>query len=298
MINLQYSVKETHYKKLILIIFLLFILLPIKTYASEFTIAQATSDERGNLRGGTAGDQNGSEVSMTSWYPGKGGFDYIIRAKNPSLAKELANNMIKASENNHIGYDQGWPARKSAYREAQKLNWDISSINNNCETTCSEVVNMCIRAAGVDEKYAPDTYLATDNLWDNVKDSGLFEKIDNINKTNVFAGDILINKGKHTAVVVKSPNKFLFNIIYKDENSNEQIIKIEEGSQIIIYNNNNTKPEILQIDKEINLNTYNPEKLSGKFVGWKYKNNKFIAIYEPEIMPIKTDAKIKKIREK
>lgn len=288
------------FKKITILIIstlILFLLMPINTYASSFTIAQATCDEHGNIKGGTAGDQDGGEVSMTGWNPGEDGFDYIIRAKDHSLAKKMADNMIKASENNHIGYDQGWPARKSAYREARDVDWDISAIENDCETTCSEVVNMSMRAAGVEEEYAPDVYLATDSLWDNVKDSGQFEKIDNIKGTTVYVGDILINEGKHTAMVVESPNKFLLKVLYKDGNGNDQTAEFEEESQIIVSDNNSTKPEKLQVNEEIDLNSRSPEKQGGKFVGWKYNDNKFTAVYSPTIMPIKTEAKIQKIKE-
>ena len=178
--------------------------------ASSVKIGQATSGENGRIRDCKAGDQSGGEVDIGKWtYSSKSGaynnWKYVIRAKDPAIAKKLAVSMTQACINNHIGYDQKAPDRFSCYDEAKKVGWDLSKITNNCETTCASVVSVCLNAAGI----------KTDRYWDS---SLVYNDLKATGKFNIFtskeftastdlleAGDILVSPGHHTAMVVESP---------------------------------------------------------------------------------------------
>lgn len=179
--------------------------------ATSVKVGQATSDENGNIRGGKAGDQTGSEVSTGKWsYSSKSGaynnWKYVIRAKDPSIAVKLADNMKKACQNNHIGYDQQSPDRFTCLDEAKAVGWAIDKIENDCETTCSQIISVCLNAAGI----STARYWDASVVYSDLKETGKF----NIFTSSEFTasssmlepGDILVSPGHHTAMVVESPN--------------------------------------------------------------------------------------------
>ena len=174
-------------------------------FVGELEIGQACGGETG-IRNQKAGDQSGKEVRRGCSYGSR--WTYVIRAKNPATALRIADSVIKACDNDHIGYDQA--DRKTAYVEAGKVDFNIPAITTDCETTCGELANLAVRAAGVDEEYAPgpskQSCTATDQLWPNLQKSGEFEKI-SPSAADALPGDILIDAGDHTAIVVKSPNR-------------------------------------------------------------------------------------------
>lgn len=186
-----------------------------KNYISDTVrIGQATSDERGKTSGGSAGDQTKGEVSMTNWSYAAGNkyntWKYVFRAKDTTARLKIAQAAIDACNNNHIGYDTGASDRKSCFKAAQKVNFDLSKITTNCETTCSELANVCIAAAGL-KSYLPVTknaYVGT--LKDTLVNSSEFRSYTDASyvarKTKLIPGDILIS-GTHVAIVVKAPAK-------------------------------------------------------------------------------------------
>lgn len=179
--------------------------------ASTVKIGQATNDENGNTRGGKAGDQTGGEVSVSSWsYSSKTGaynnWKYVIRAKNPTIAAALADAMKKACANNHIGYDQSGNDRSTFYDEAKKVNWDISAITTDCETTCAGVVAVCLNVVGVKAPRYWDSSLVYSFFRDRNDFTILTDSKYRTKSDYLEAGDILLSPGKHTAMVVQSPN--------------------------------------------------------------------------------------------
>ena len=179
--------------------------------SSVVYIGQATSDERGKTSGGTAGDQAGGEVNMSKWsYSAQASYNHwtqVCRIKDSNKCLIIAQAMIDTCNNNHIGYDTQSPDRYTAYDAASKVNWDISKITINCETTCSQAVSMCLRAAGVSATYAPR--LATvDIIKNKIKESNLFTiytSNEYVSRSDFLqVGDILIS-ATHVAVVVKAP---------------------------------------------------------------------------------------------
>ena len=176
-----------------------------KYYSDHVIIGQASCNEDGELYGGKAGDQ-AKEVGFSNWY--NGGWIYCFRAKDKETRLKLAQAMLDTCRNKHIGYDAQKPDRYTAYDLAEKLDWDISKISKNCETTCSQAVSMCMRAAGIPEKYAPrhcdiaamTKVMPKDPLFTMYKDKAHTKE-----STYLQAGDILLSS-HHTVIVVKSPN--------------------------------------------------------------------------------------------
>ena len=177
-------------------------------------IGQATSDENGKLSGGKAGDQTGGEVSISTWSY-KAGNSYntwncVFRAKDTAARLKIAQAAIDACNNNHIGYDTGSGDRKTCFKAAEKVYFDLSKITTNCELTCSELANVCIAAAGL-SSYLPTSKMAyVDSLKSKLNSSSEFTKYTDAayttKSTKLLPGDILMSN-EHTAIVVKAPGE-------------------------------------------------------------------------------------------
>lgn len=103
-------------------------------------IAHARGDERGQLRGGVAGDQTGREVCTQTWYRDARGWD-ILRPKDPTVAECIAQDAEWGCKNDRIGYDQG--DNQSLWFEVLPCGWDCREAENPCETDCSQYVRVC-----------------------------------------------------------------------------------------------------------------------------------------------------------
>ena len=277
---------------------ILFFVPAVPAHADSVIIGEAASGERG-LSGNTAGDQSGSEVDMGSWAYGGGphSWQYVLRAKDPSLAKKIAANMIAACENNYVGYDLGSPDRTSFYDTAKAYDWDIASIETPCETTCSCCVSVCLNAAGVD---VPRNW-ASGAVPDDVMATGQFDCFTSSDYTaspaKLLPGDILV-ASSHTAMVVKSPNPFEFDVTYQDTKGEEQSTKVVEGDKIQMNLNNGTEIKSVKIEDSTDLKKYEPDKKNASFAGWKLKDDGvFVASYRAKVMAIGTDSKKVKIED-
>jgi hypothetical protein len=260
--------------------------------AAGVTIGQATNGEGGKLRGCRAGDQSGKEVSLSKWGYGGGAYhwQYVFRAKDPSVGKKLAENMKAAAANNCIGYDQNTPDRYSFYDAAKAAGWDISAISTNCETTCASAVSVCINAAGI----TVPRYWDSGRVYKDIMATGEFDVFTSSDYTassaNLLPGDILLSPNKHTAMVVESPNPFVFDVTYRDENGKSHTEKVEEGNEIQLNLNNGNGITSVEVDDTINLKEYAPKKQDQKFKGWKMNgDNTFSAEYESSVAAIATN---------
>ena len=186
----------------------------IDTYASGGVyIGQAVCNEKGGSYGGKAGDQTGKELAISAWTYSKKKKDayhwvYVFRAKDPSVANKLASNMKKACQNSHIGYDLRDKDRETLYYAAQKVNWNISSVKVDCETTCVDVVSVCLNSVGIK---TPSAW-ASVYVYRDLMKTGMFVCYTTADYTSssskLKAGDILCNpNAPHTAMVVESPLK-------------------------------------------------------------------------------------------
>lgn len=178
---------------------------------SNVKIGQATSNEKRKTKGGKAGDQTGSEVAFDSWSYSKtsgnyNNWKYVFRAKDPAIAKKLAAKMKATCKNDHIGYDKQWPDRITFYDEAKAVNWKISKITKDCETTCTQAVNVCINAVGIELPVYWDASL----VYADLKKTGKFTIYTGAkhvaSDSLLEPGDILLSPGSHAAMVVESPN--------------------------------------------------------------------------------------------
>ena len=167
------------------------------------TIGSARIDERGKATGGKAGDQKQKttpdykgEVSMQNFYVAKAGW-YILRAKSPEVAENIALAMTIACNNPNIGYNQ---ARRLDIIKAGTHATQPTS----CD--CSSLVRQCVRESGIEVGN-----FTTANEVSVLMATGHFDKLTYKAGTTLYLGDILVTKTKgHTAIVTsgvtRNPN--------------------------------------------------------------------------------------------
>ena len=170
---------------------------------SPAKMGQACGSETGGYSG-KAGDQTGKELLICNYeWESSGAYNWhsVFRAKNNDARIVIADACRKACNNDHIGYDTSEPDRKTLYIEAKKVNWQIDKITTDCETTCSELANVCIACAGLNHlSVNENAYVATlDNFLCRSND---FTKVALDGKT-LQPGDILVSE-EHVAIIVGS----------------------------------------------------------------------------------------------
>ena len=124
-----------------------------KYYSSSTKIGEARCNEKGQIYGGQPGDQTGKEVCIGNWYDG--GWTHVYRAKDPAVRLKIAQAMKETCGNDCIGYNASPPNRYAAWDNAEANGHQIAKISKKGDTTCSEAVSMCMRAAGIPKAYAP-----------------------------------------------------------------------------------------------------------------------------------------------
>lgn len=177
-----------------------------KYYNTDTIIGEARCNEYGQIYGGKPGDQTGKEVGMGEWY--KGGWTHVFRPKDPDVAEKIAQAMMDTCNNSNIGYNASEPNRYAAWDNAEKNGHDIKGISKKGDTTCSQAVSMCMRAAGIPKKYAPrkmNIDIMTDLMPDNPYFDTFTDKAHTKSAAKLRPGDITLSS-HHTVIVVKSPN--------------------------------------------------------------------------------------------
>ena len=139
------------------------------------------------------GDQTGKEVTITK---NKNNWTYIARFKDPNKAEKAAVAAEQGAINNHIGY--GINGYSSLYKEAKKVDWDLSKITKNVNTVCSAFISVCINAAGVSITKDLNGF---GNVQPDLENTGAFI-IKPYNKNDVMRGDILVREKKHMAIAL------------------------------------------------------------------------------------------------
>ena len=157
-------------------------------------IGSARIDENGKATGGKAGDQTGKEVSEQGFYMHSKGW-LCFRAKDVSVANELAKAMRDACANNNIGYDQG---NRSIMTMLKKYG-SMDKIKEKTETDCSNLVRGSIyQATGID---VGNFNTATEPAA--LRKSGLFDEVEISSEKDIYNGDVLVTKTKgHTVIAV------------------------------------------------------------------------------------------------
>ena len=177
-----------------------------KYYSPDVKIGEARCNEFGQIYGGQPGDQTGKEVGMGNWYDG--GWHYLFRVKDEALRNKIAQAMINTCTNSNIGYNASPPNRYAAWDNAEANGHDIKGISKKGDTTCSQAVSMCMRAAGISKKYAQRHYdiETMTKVLTKCGDFDIYRDKNHLTKTKYLKpGDILLSS-HHTVIVVKSPN--------------------------------------------------------------------------------------------
>lgn len=166
-------------------------------------ISNCGIDERGKISGGKAGDNNGKEWRVRSWYSYP--WSVILHHPNPEVRKLIAELAKEAAENDNIGYDQY--QRTTFWEQLEKVGYHPKDINNKCESDCSAGVAAIVKAVGFllnDSKLkgvSIDAY--TGNLKAVLKKAG-FEALTASKYRNsdnyLYAGDVLLKEGRHTCI--------------------------------------------------------------------------------------------------
>lgn len=172
-------------------------------------IGQASIDERGKISGGKAGNQSGAELNCRAWYAG--GWTLMLRPKSPAVARKMANACAAAIANPRIGYDQ---SQRNTLREFAKVaGWDLSKIEDTCETDCSAFMAVCAEAAGVDMRKtytagnAPATFQMREK-WGATGAFWLFTDSKYLTRPEyLLTGDVLVNESRHTVMVLSDGAK-------------------------------------------------------------------------------------------
>ena len=166
-------------------------------------IGQASRDERGRYSGGVAGDQDGQEVAIRTWYNRP--WNKVLRAKNPDVAEKIAKAMEDACRNDNVGYDQY--ERTTLYELCKANGWNIKAVNRPCETDCSALVAVCVNAAGV--RVSGSIY--TGNESAALLKTGEFELLEApkylLTDDYLKRGDILLYEFHHTAIALDNGSK-------------------------------------------------------------------------------------------
>lgn len=167
-------------------------------------IGHSSIDENRKARGGQAGDQNGKEVCTREWY--KASWNVLLRCKDSAMAEKMAIACEQACANNNIGYDQN--QRNSLNTEAKKVGYDLSKVAVKCESDCSSLMCICAIAAGIPESafYQGGNMRTTRNMRSAFQATGKFDVLTDskylTSDTYLKRGDILVNEGSHTVMVL------------------------------------------------------------------------------------------------
>ena len=166
-------------------------------------IGHSSIDENGNAIGGAAGDQTQKEVCTRTYY--KASWDAVLRPKTTKLAEKSAKFIEQACANDNIGYDQG--QRNTLYTQAVSVGYDASKIKTKCECDCSSLVHVAAMAGGAKLTYGSNGF-TTRTMVDKLVESGDYEKLTDskylTSDKYLKRGDILVNVGSHTVMVLEN----------------------------------------------------------------------------------------------
>ena len=168
-------------------------------------IANSGHDERGKYSGGQAGDQNGTEWQVRSWYKYTYGWQYVLRYPDLKVGKKIAELARKAANNNNIGYNQG--SRLTFWFALEKAGYDPSKITTKCDADCSSGVSAIVKAVGylMNIQSLKDIAITnyTGSMKTNFRAAGFEVLTDEKYLTSdkyLLPGDILLNAQHHTCI--------------------------------------------------------------------------------------------------
>ena len=177
---------------------------PRENHYSDVMIGSSSKDERGQYRGGQAGDQTGKEVYINNWYSYN--WTNVFRPNDSKLAEKIAQLCEDGCNNNNIGYSQ--TERNTLLAEAKKVGMDISKIKTPCNCDCSSFVSAICVCAGLPEKtfFPGGNGCVTSTIGAACLSTGKFSNLTGSKYTGqknyLKRGDILCNANAHVVIVL------------------------------------------------------------------------------------------------
>lgn len=183
-------------------------------------ISNSGSDENGEYKGGKAGDQNGKEWRLRSWYNRP--WTCVLRWPDINVGTLIAQLGIDAALNDKIGYDQG--QRYTYQEQLAKVGWLPSKITKACEEDCTAGVNANVHAAGhllnIPKLLSiPETGVRSGNMRKYYKAAGfkvLTESKYLKSGDYLLPGDILLYDNHHAATNITGGKKVRGDYTYHD----------------------------------------------------------------------------------
>lgn len=167
------------------------------------SISNCSIDERGKATGGKAGDNNGKEWRIRSWYSSP--WNCVLRYPDSKVRAMFSDMAEAAAKNNCVGYNQG--KRLTFWNQLQKVDYKPENIKTKCDSDCSAGVAAIVKATGIRlgikamQDISPS--LTTRNMRKALKAAG-FEVLTAskylTSDKYLLEGDILLNEGKHTCI--------------------------------------------------------------------------------------------------
>jgi len=183
-------------------------------------ISNSGSDENGGTHGGRAGDQNGKEWQLRSWY--KRPWTCILRWPDMDAATLIAQLAIDAALNDKIGYDQY--QRDTFWKEVKKVGYLPKNIRTACEEDCTAGVNGVVHCAAyllniAALKSIQETGVNSRNMRKLFKAAGFKVLTDSkyLSGGNyLLPGDVLLYDNHHAATNVTCGKKVRDQYAYHD----------------------------------------------------------------------------------
>lgn len=173
-------------------------------------ISNSGSDENGNLHGGKAGDQNGKEWRLRSWYSRP--WTCVLRHPDATVRRMIAEYGIDAALNDKIGYDQ-WQ-RYSYWDALTKSGYSPKNIKTACEADCTAGVTANVKAIGktlnIPKLYNIEKDTRSGNMRERFKKADFKALTDKKYLTGpdyLLPGDILLYDNHHAATNITRGKK-------------------------------------------------------------------------------------------
>lgn len=110
-------------------------------------ISNASSNEKGGITGGSAGDQTGKEIRVIDWYNPSSAWDWYIEHPDDAVMEWTAILAEEMAENPLVGYDQG-NDRNTFWEQLKVSKYRPKNIKKACECDCSSGVGAIVKAVG------------------------------------------------------------------------------------------------------------------------------------------------------
>lgn len=173
-------------------------------------ISNCSIDERGKISGGKAGDNNGKEWLIRSWYSYP--WNYVLRPNNDEARQLIAQMAEAAAKNNNIGYNQ--LKRTTFWKQLQAVGYKPEDIKTACDADCSAAVAAIVKAVGyrlnIKAYQGVSINCYTGNLRSALKNAGFTVLTDSKYLTSdkyLLAGDVLLKEGRHTCINLTNGSK-------------------------------------------------------------------------------------------